>query len=76
MGFGLVIGFTGLLKLITIINYTTITDSHTLHYTTAHTNSPVVLWEWLSMLQLPQLPDSHPYWLVTVSQLKDATPGH
>jgi hypothetical protein len=29
MGFGLVIGFIGLLKLVTTINYSAIADSHT-----------------------------------------------
>jgi hypothetical protein len=38
-GIGLVIGLIGLLKLVTTVNYSTITDSHTLQFTTAHTKS-------------------------------------
>jgi hypothetical protein len=39
IGFGLVIWFIGLLKLIATSNYSTITNSHILQFTTAHINS-------------------------------------
>jgi hypothetical protein len=39
MGFGLVIGFTDHLQIVTTSNYSTITNSHTLQFTTAHTKS-------------------------------------
>jgi hypothetical protein len=41
MGFGLVIGFIGLLKLVTRnYNYRALANSHTLLFTTARTKSP------------------------------------
>jgi hypothetical protein len=39
MKFWVVIRFIGLLKLVTIINYSASTNSHTLQFTTAHTKS-------------------------------------
>jgi hypothetical protein len=39
MGFGLVNGFTGLLKLVTAKNYSAIANSSTLQFTIAHTKS-------------------------------------
>jgi hypothetical protein len=51
MGFGLVIGFTAHLQFGITSNYSAITNSHTLQFTTAHTKSsqsamslPVVTW--------------------------------
>jgi hypothetical protein len=39
MGFGLVIGFIDNLRIITTSNYSAITNSHTLQFTTARTKS-------------------------------------
>jgi hypothetical protein len=39
MTFGLVIGFTGLLELVTTKNYSATADMHTLQFTTGHTES-------------------------------------
>jgi hypothetical protein len=39
MEFGLVIGFTGLLKLVTTLTYSYTANSHTLQFITAHINS-------------------------------------
>jgi hypothetical protein len=51
MRFGLVIGFVDHLEIVTTSNYRTITNSHTLQFTTACTKSsqtavfsPVVVW--------------------------------
>jgi hypothetical protein len=51
MGFGLVIGFIEHLQIITTNNYSAITNSHTLQFIAARTNSsqsavsaPVVTW--------------------------------
>jgi hypothetical protein len=51
MGFGLVIGFTEHLQIITTSNYSAIANSHILQFTTARTkssqsdvHSPVVAW--------------------------------
>jgi hypothetical protein len=41
MGFGLVLGFTGLLQTVTTINYSAIANSHTLQFTTAGIKSYV-----------------------------------
>jgi hypothetical protein len=50
-GFGLVIGFNGLLRLVTTVNYSTNANSHCLRFTVALTkasqsavSSPVVAW--------------------------------
>jgi hypothetical protein len=41
MGFGLLIGFIEHLQIVTTSNYSDITNSHTLQFTTAHTKSSV-----------------------------------
>jgi hypothetical protein len=43
MGFGSIIGVTGFLQIITTIDYKAISNSHTLQFTTAHSNSSVSL---------------------------------
>jgi hypothetical protein len=50
-GFGLVIGFTKYLQIVTTSNYSAVANSHTLQFTTARTKSsqpavfsPVVAW--------------------------------
>jgi hypothetical protein len=53
MGFGLVTGFTQYLQIISTSNYSVITNSHTLQFTTTCTNSSqsaafsLVVWYWL-----------------------------
>jgi hypothetical protein len=75
MGFGLVIGFTEHLQIITTSNYSAFVNSHTLQFTTERIKSSqsavsslAVTWQRLQTPQLSQLHCSCPYWLVTVSQ--------
>jgi hypothetical protein len=68
-GFGLVIGFTGFLQTVTTINYSAITNSHSLQFTIARTKSMSslgVATQWLPTVEA--LPRPHLRQWATVSR--------
>jgi hypothetical protein len=72
----LVIGFPGMLKLVTTINYSVIANSHTLQFITARTkisqsavSSPVFAWQWLQRRTFISFHGSCPRWLAPISRL-------
>jgi hypothetical protein len=86
MGFGLVIGFTGLLKLVIIINYSAIADSHTLQFTVVRTqssqsalSSPVIAWQRIltvsSLSVLMSLPVGYSLRILAAGELHSLTAG-
>jgi hypothetical protein len=75
MGFELVIGFVGLLKLVTTKNYSAIANSHTLQFTVAHNKSSQFISTGGCLVKVPNSADSSasvyngfcPHWLVAAS---------